>query len=152
MQGLPRWLSGKESACNAGDTGSILRSGRSPGEGNGNPHQYSCLGNPMDRGARRLQFMGSQRVRHDSVIKQRQQYSGHPQQVFYDSFCNVLFSFLILLICNFLLKKNQYVQSYISLSKEPMFALVHCFCNTLVFLFWLLFFLPILFGFIFFFL
>ena len=44
---------GKESACdagNAGDTGSIPESGRSPGEGNGNPLQYSCLENPMDRG------------------------------------------------------------------------------------------------------
>ena len=37
--------------CNAGDPGSILGSGRSPGEGNGNPLQYSCLKNPMDRGA-----------------------------------------------------------------------------------------------------
>ena len=41
----------KESACNAGDLGSIPGSGRSPGEGNGNPLQYSCLENPMDRGA-----------------------------------------------------------------------------------------------------
>ena len=45
----------KESACNAEDvagaTGLIPRSGRSPGEGNANPHQYSCLGNPMDKGA-----------------------------------------------------------------------------------------------------
>ena len=49
--GLPRWFSGKESACNAGDVGSIPGSGRSPGEGNGNPLQYSCLENPMDRGA-----------------------------------------------------------------------------------------------------
>ena len=49
--GLPQWLSGKESACNAGDTGSIPGSGRSPGEGHGNPLQYSCLENPMDRGA-----------------------------------------------------------------------------------------------------
>ena len=48
---LPRWFSGKESAYNAGDIGSIPGSGRSPGEGNGNPLQYSCLGNPMDRGA-----------------------------------------------------------------------------------------------------
>ena len=37
--------------ANAGDTGLIPRSGRSLGEGNGNPLQYSCLGNPMDRGA-----------------------------------------------------------------------------------------------------
>ena len=42
---------GRESACNAGDLGSILGSGRSPGEGNGNPFQYSCLENPMDGGA-----------------------------------------------------------------------------------------------------
>ena len=42
---------GKESACNAGDSGSIPGSGRSPGEGNDNPHQYSCLENSMDRGA-----------------------------------------------------------------------------------------------------
>jgi len=41
----------KESTCNAGDLGEILGFGRSPGEGNGNPLQYSCLRNPMDRGA-----------------------------------------------------------------------------------------------------
>ena len=51
---LPQWLSGKESTCNAeatGDSGSIPGLGRSPGGGNGNPLQYSCLKNPMDRGA-----------------------------------------------------------------------------------------------------
>ena len=42
---------GKASAYNAGDLGSIPESGRSPGEGNGNPLQYSCLENPMDQGA-----------------------------------------------------------------------------------------------------
>ena len=41
----------KESVCNAGDPSSIPGSGRSPGEGNGNPLQYSCLRNPMDRRA-----------------------------------------------------------------------------------------------------
>ena len=50
-RGLPRWLSGKESPANAGDAGSSPGSERSPGEGNGNPFQYSCLGNPVDRGA-----------------------------------------------------------------------------------------------------
>ena len=50
-QGPPWWLSGKESACNAGVPGSIPGSGRSPGEGNGDPFQFSCLRNPMDRGA-----------------------------------------------------------------------------------------------------
>ena len=42
---------GKESACNEGDPGSIPGLGRSPGEGSGNPLQYSCPENPMDRGA-----------------------------------------------------------------------------------------------------
>ena len=60
--GLPWWLSGKESAYNTGDSGSIPGLGRSPGEGNDNPLQYSCLGNPMDRKEPgRLQSMGSQK-------------------------------------------------------------------------------------------
>ena len=45
------WLSGNESACNAGDFGSVPGSGRSPGGGHGNLLQYSCLENPRDRGA-----------------------------------------------------------------------------------------------------
>ena len=51
---LPQWLSGKQSTCNTGDkgdTGSIPGLGRSPRQGNGNPLQYSCLKNPMDRKA-----------------------------------------------------------------------------------------------------
>ena len=48
---FPGGSDGKASAYNAGDPGSIPRSGRSPGEGNGNPLQYYCLENPMDRGA-----------------------------------------------------------------------------------------------------
>ena len=54
VEGLPWWLSGKESAYNAGDTGDpglIPGLGRSPGGGHGNPLQYSCLENPLDRGA-----------------------------------------------------------------------------------------------------
>ena len=48
--GIPRWLSGKEFTCQAGDVSSIPESGRFPGIGHGNPLQYSCLGNPMDTG------------------------------------------------------------------------------------------------------
>ena len=59
-------LYGKASVYNAGDLGSIPRLGRFPGEGNGNPLQYSCLENPTDGGAWcRLLSMGSQRDRHD---------------------------------------------------------------------------------------
>ena len=49
--GFPCSSVGKKSACSAGDLGSIPGSGRSLGEGNGNPLQYSCLENPTDRGA-----------------------------------------------------------------------------------------------------
>ena len=48
--GFPGGSDGKESACNAGDPGLIPGLGRSLGEGNGNPLQYSCLENPIDRG------------------------------------------------------------------------------------------------------
>ena len=51
---LPGGSDGKESACNAGDLGLILGWGRSFGEGNGNPLQYSCLENPMDKEPGRL--------------------------------------------------------------------------------------------------
>ena len=50
-EGFPGGSTGKESTCNAGDPGLIPGSGRSPGEGNGNSLQYSCLKNPMDKGA-----------------------------------------------------------------------------------------------------
>ena len=49
----------KASACNVGDPGSIPVSGKSPGEGNGNPLQYSCLQNPMDRGAWQAMVYGA---------------------------------------------------------------------------------------------
>ena len=62
--GFPAGSDGKDSACNAGDPGWIPGLGRSPGEGNGNPLQYSCLGNPMDRRAW-LQSTESQRIGHD---------------------------------------------------------------------------------------
>ena len=58
---------GKESACNAGYPSSIPGSGRSPGEGNGKPLQYSCLGNPTDRGAWEAPVHEVQKVVHDLV-------------------------------------------------------------------------------------
>ena len=62
---LPKWLSGKEFACNeggAGDVGLIPGLGRSPGGGNGNLPQYSCLENPWTEEPGRLQTIGSQRI------------------------------------------------------------------------------------------
>ena len=67
--GFPNSSVGKESACNAGDPDSIPGLGRSPGEGNGNLLQYSCLKNPMDREAWRATVYGVARVRHDLATK-----------------------------------------------------------------------------------
>ena len=58
MLGFPGGSDHKESTCNAGDPGSIPGLGRSPGEGNGNPLQNSCLENSMDRGAWRATVHG----------------------------------------------------------------------------------------------
>ena len=66
---FPGGSAGKESSCNAGDLGLIPGLGRSPGEGNGNPLQYSCLENLMDRGAWWATVHGVARVRHDLATK-----------------------------------------------------------------------------------
>ena len=68
--GLPGCLPGKESTCNAGDAELIPGSGGAPGKGNGNPLQYSCLGNPMDRGAWQAAVHGVAKVGHDFETKQ----------------------------------------------------------------------------------
>ena len=65
----PCSLDGKEFACSAEDLGSIPGSGRSPGEGNSNPLQYSCLENPMDRGVWWATVHGAQTVRHNWATK-----------------------------------------------------------------------------------
>ena len=64
-EGVPHSSVGKESACNVVDQGSILVSGRSSGEGNDNPLQYSCLENPMDRGVWQVTVHWIARVKHD---------------------------------------------------------------------------------------
>ena len=69
LWGFPCSSVGKESACNAGDPGPIPGSGRFPGEGNGNPLQYSCLENPMDRGAWQATIHGVARVGHNLPTK-----------------------------------------------------------------------------------
>ena len=66
ISGFPGGSDSKESACDVGDLGLIFPgSGRSPGEGNGYPLQYSCLEHPMDRGAWWATVRGVARVGHD---------------------------------------------------------------------------------------
>ena len=65
LMGFPGGAEVKVSACNVGDLGSIPGLGRSPGEGNGNPLQYSCLENPMDREAWWATVHRSKRVGHN---------------------------------------------------------------------------------------
>ena len=66
-------------AGDAGDVGSIPGWGRSAGEGNGNPLQYSCLGNPMDRGAWRATARGAARVGHNLATTQQPKVTEHAQ-------------------------------------------------------------------------
>ena len=72
--GFPGGSDGKESACNAGDLDLIPESGRSAGDGNGNPVQYSCLENPMDRRVGDNPW-AHKRVRHDLATKQKEQHT-----------------------------------------------------------------------------
>ena len=69
LLGFPGGSDGKESTCNAGDLALIPGLGRSPGRGHGNPLQYFCLENPMDRGAWRATVHGVSRIRHDWATK-----------------------------------------------------------------------------------
>ena len=64
IKGFPDGLVVKNTPANAGDTGSIPGLGRATGEGNGNPLQYSCLGNPIDRGAWRTILHGVKNESH----------------------------------------------------------------------------------------
>ena len=70
---LPGGSTVKNLPANAGDMDLIPDPGRSPGEGNGNPLQYSCLGNTMDEGAWLALSTGLQSVEHDLVTEQQQQ-------------------------------------------------------------------------------
>ena len=81
MQGFPGGSDGKGSACSVGDLGSILGLGRSPGEGNGNPLQYSCFENYMDGGAWQATVHG--------VTKSRTQLSNfaHAKQIMLSLLC-----------------------------------------------------------------
>ena len=74
-KGFPGGSMVKDSPANAGDAGLVPESGRSPGEGNGNPLLYSCLGNPINRGARWTTVHGAARVGYILATKQQQQRS-----------------------------------------------------------------------------
>ena len=119
------------SACNAGDTrdvGSISGLGRCPGGGNGNPHQYSCLENPLDRGAWQATIQGgSQRVVYDWATKhathrQEDKPDGFSRSPYHSlpSLCNMLSCFLskvlncFLKLTSYLLRAETIGRNYVS--------------------------------------
>ena len=108
--GFPGGSDGKEFACNARDLGSICGSGISPGEGNGNPLQYSYLGNPMDRGPRQAKVHGVAKDL-DMTEQLTHFHISHAQRVLSDH----LFIKRTLSIKNFITSKAQIVSpsSYI---------------------------------------
>ena len=87
--GFPGRSAGKKSACNTGDPGLIPGSGRSPGEGNGNPLQHSCLENPMDREAWRVTVHGVSRVRHDLATKEREKRDSFLKLIYFYNPCKI---------------------------------------------------------------
>ena len=120
---FPGGSDGKESACNARDLGSIPGFGRSPGEGKGYPLQYSCLENPMDRGAWRATVQRSQKVRQDWVSKHTPLY-----YLGYLLFLFVLFYTLGLYLCaghcfwEIIYRKFLRLKIMLSLLKRTYFA------------------------------
>ena len=74
MEGFPGGSVVKNLPANAGDAASVPGLGRPPGEGNGTPLQYSCLGNSMDRGAWQAIAHGVAKVRHDLVTEKQHIY------------------------------------------------------------------------------
>ena len=105
-RGLPRWLGGKESACHAGDTGSIPGLGRSPREGHGNLTLSILVWRiPWTEEPGGLQSMGLQRVEHDLATKRQQQQPGASVWAAWSRHCSrkqetwVLLSFPLLVNC-----------------------------------------------------
>ena len=93
--GFPGGSDGKASACNVGDVGSIPGLGRSPGGGNGNPLQYSCLENPMDRGVRQTTLHGVGRDRATSLLSRVEIGLGVERRLLFLSFIlSLLYYFL----------------------------------------------------------
>ena len=84
VEGFPWGSDSEESACNAGEPGSVPGSGRSPGEGNSNPLQYSCLENSMDRGAWEATVHGVgkswTRLKRLSSSSSRETYQGYSEE------------------------------------------------------------------------
>ena len=84
---FPGGLDSNESACNAGDLGLIAGSGRSPGEGNGNPLKYPCLENPMDRGAWGLVDYSPWGCKGSDTCEQLTHMSQHAKDGKYTDYC-----------------------------------------------------------------
>jgi len=107
---IPRNSVGKESSCNAEDPGLIPGWERYPGEGNGNPLQYSCLENPMYRGAWQATVHGIARIIHDFAIKPQPLISG-----LFPYILSLAFFFFFRVQMNFLLWYNSHVIKFILL-------------------------------------
>ena len=111
---FPRSSVGKESASNAGDPGSIPGSGRSPGEGNGNPLQYSCLENPMDWGTWQATVHGVTGVRHDLVNKSppQEMYSQSKLKQLTERLASPPLKLILLVSCGFSSREHVLIRSF----------------------------------------
>ena len=111
---------------NLGDTGSTPGSGRSPGEANGTPHQYSCLENAMDRGPGGLQSMRWQRVRHNCVTEHMNTpYHAHPFSSWTSRVLSFVFNYVFVIVCFLVLKmvSSQYASTISSLKADDAWSI-----------------------------
>ena len=96
--GFPAGSEVKASACNVEDLGSIPGSGRPPGEGNGNPLQYSCLENPMDGGAWWAIVHGVTKIPHDPAVMLLDSYPKELQTYVHTKTCTWMFKAVLFVI------------------------------------------------------
>ena len=112
LMGFPGGSDGKASSCNGGDLDSIPGWGRSPGEGNGNLLQYSCLENPVDREVWQATVHGVTRIRHDLATK--------PLCLYFDwkNISVFVYSFFSMIYSNYLLQSILSENSFIFFNFE----------------------------------
>ena len=127
--GLPWWLSSKQSACNAGDTSSVTRSGRSPGEGSDNSLQSSCLGNHVDNNKSRGVAKSQIRLSNQTTTHFKNALGGD-QDTYFSYF---IFPPLELSGCFFLIKRREVYFYLITKVTHPFLHHIH-YLNELIFL------------------
>ena len=128
--GFPGGSDGKETACNTGDLGSISGSGRSLGEGNGNPFQYSYLENSMDRGAWWATAHGVTKSQTQLTNQHNKYRDTHIYMYIHMYVCLLLFKNVIILHPHFIMCEYQILTLFSHSTANRNSLTSHIFCTT----------------------